>query len=383
MKRTSVFCHMFLFLTGFISLIGCATTTTPTITSPATSTNPTPGPAPISAPTPPPAPAPTPAPTSTPSPTPLPMPQNATVYVEDDAHSDFYRILVYPASATGLTDFTFAMGDPNHSLSKVSVDFAGNIYVLSSNFKTNDQAILEYSSTAPFGAPLRSLPVGPGTKIPAVWGLSVNPAGEIFVADGTGLSVFSAKANGNDDPVRHITGSFLQRTASSPYIYALTVDTNDNVYVVNGSDTPIVVFGSTADGNAGPIRALGGDLTQLDGGYIGGITTDSNGNLYVACVCTRLFGVLEFGPSANGNTAPIRTIAGPLTGLYPYFASLGVAVDSAGYLYVNAIKANATSQYSLPAIFKFSPVAIGNAAPDSVVTLSGWYDSEEPQIAVH
>jgi len=265
------------------------------------------------------------------------------------------------------------MGDPTHSLSKVSVDAAGNVYVLGSDFKNGDQAIREYSAASLFAAPVRSLPVGQGTKIPAAGGLNVSPAGEIFVADGTGLSVFSATADGNADPERHITGSFLLHSGLG------TVDTNDNAYVVNGSDTPIVVYGPTADGNALPIRALGGDLTQFDGGYIGGITTDSTGNLYVACICRHIFGVLEFGPSANGNTAPIRTIGGPLTGMYPYFAGLGVAVDSAGYLYVNAIIANS----GLPAIFKFSPTAGGDVAPDSIVTLSGWLDSEDSHIAVH
>src|ERR1035441_4524926 len=202
--------------------------------------------------------------------------------MEDDTHTDFARILGYPISATGPTSFTLNMGDATHSLSKVSLDSAGNIYVLSSNPKNNEQAILEYSSAWPLTTPVRVLPVGPGTKIPSVSGLTVSPAGEIFVIDGTGLSVFSATATGSADPERHITSSLP--------LSSVSVDINDNAYVtVYGSDTAIVVYGPTANGNASPIRALGGNLTQLNGGYLGGIATDSTGDLYVACICANVF----------------------------------------------------------------------------------------------
>jgi hypothetical protein len=306
------------------------------------------------------------------------------LYVEDDGRSDYEQIFVFPASTNGSVAPTLSIGDLKHSSTNVSVDGSGNIYVLSTDFTNNyAEQILEYAPTVPLGAPLRSLPVGAGTNIPSVTGLYTSASGELFVVDGTGLSVFGATANGSDSPERHITGDYLAADRPNTAYYAITVDANDNVYVANNSSTPLVVYGPTATGSAAPDRAIGGPLTQMDSydgqypPYIGGITTDKAGNLYVVCLCVSGFGVYEFAPNANGNVAPIRTITSQA--MYPYFFSLGIAVDSVGDVLVSAGMAST----GLPAVFTFAPDAMGEVNPISTATVAGWVDSENPQIALH
>ena len=71
-------------------------------------------------------------------------------------------VAVFPITASGSSA-------PNVEIpgSNVSVDGAGNIYVLdpsASNVNTIT-SISVYSPDSPTGKPVRSLPVGPGTKI--------------------------------------------------------------------------------------------------------------------------------------------------------------------------------------------------------------------------
>ncbi len=81
---------------------------------------------------------------------------------------------------------------------------------------------------------------------------------------------------------------------------------------------------------------------------------DSAGNLYVS----NSDSITVYAPGATGNAAPIRTISGASTGLSN---PLGVAVDSAGHLYVANILGSSITMYALG--------ATGNVAP--LRTVSG------------
>src|SRR5882757_11586208 len=96
-----------------------------------------------------------------------------------------------------------------------AVDGAGNIYVLSCyiGYENCTSSNINIYSPDPFQI-VRSLPVGPGTKIPRVYVMTVSAAGEIFVNDGSGISVFSPTANGDVDPVRRIFGQFYAYPAT-------------------------------------------------------------------------------------------------------------------------------------------------------------------------
>jgi sugar lactone lactonase YvrE len=214
--------------------------------------------------------------------------------------------------------------------------------------------------------------------------------GEIYVSDGTGIAVFGPTATGKATPSRYILGPYQTAGGTKPVFSPglITVDGSDNLYVQNTSDSTIVVFGPTATGNTAPTRNISGPLTRVSGGWITGMTTDAAGNLYVLCVCLGtdgtgryVFGVFEFDPAAKGNVAPIRFVTAPE--MYPYFGADGVAVDSAGNIYVSAIYPNFTATSSVPAVFEFSASDSGTVAPLRTVTLEGWTDAEPSRIAVH
>jgi hypothetical protein len=157
-----------------------------------------------------------------------------SLLVGDDANDPY--IFVFPPNATGSPAPTTVINNARN----VSTDGAGNIYVVS-----GDGFIQEYLAGQPIDTPARSIPLPAGTDAVKVV-KSVSPTGEIFVADAKGVSVFSATANGNDQPARYIMGNSQpngeQATAINPR-YALAVDSADNLYMSNNSSSPIVVSG--------------------------------------------------------------------------------------------------------------------------------------------
>ena len=235
-----------------------------------------------------------------------------------------------------------------------AVDGQGNFYMLAFHFPWGcgyyPSSIDVFSPDAVGGPAIRSLPVGPGTKIPNVADMAVSPAGEIFVNDGNGVAVFSANANGSDAPVRYIQWDGGEQAPVSPGYIA--VDGNDNLYVQNGLS--IAVFGPEVTGPAVPSRVISGPHTQLAG--LGRMTTDIHGNLYVTTSGGALgtVGVLEFTADANGDAAPLRSVSSNMSNFDGF---LGVAVDSSGLIYIRA-----TDPYC-GAIFVFAADASGSTTP--------------------
>ncbi len=323
---------------------------------------------------------------TTPATNPLPTPTQKNLYVVQ-AGSDPISTLVFPiAAGSSSAPSTRIPG------SQVSVDGAGNVYTLD---QVNDPALTdtsivtginEYSANSLNGAPVRSLPAGPGTKISAVQAMTVSPAGEIFVSDGKGIAVFSPTATGNADPVRYIQDLGGAEPAAIIWTRFMVVDTSGNLYVGTNSDQlPIVVFGPEDTGPVAPSRTIAGPLTHLgsagcDGGYaIFGMTLDDPGNLYVLyrCLSTSFAestAVYEFGPAANGNVAPIRSVTTP--GMGPGDTGNGLAVDSAGTIYVSGYvsASNAPELFPnfAPAIFEFPATASGTVNPSNVLTSPAW-----------
>lgn len=285
-------------------------------------------------------------------------------------------VLVFPQTASGPTNATLEIQG-----GQVSLDAAGNVYVLAGS------SINEYSANSLNGPPIRSLPVGPGTAVSTVQDVMASSTGEIFVSDSNAIDVFSSTATGNADPLRHILGP-SPSTGGSTSVFSpgfITVDGSDNLYVQNTSDSTIVVFGPTDNGNVVPARTISGPLTRVSGSgnYITGMATDTVGNLYVLCLSKGTdgtgrydFGVFEFDPAANGNVAPTRFVTAP--GMYPYFFNDGVSVSTDGTIYVSA-----GTTHGIPTVFEFSSSSSGAVTPSRTVTLDGWTDAEPSRIAVH
>lgn len=173
------------------------------------------------------------------------------------------------------------------------------------------------------------------------------------------ITIYDAGANGNVSPIARIEGSNTALNGSG----AVGVDAGRNIYVANSSGggskgVSITVYAAGANGNVAPIRTIAGSNTELDGPW--GIALDTSGKLYVTNLATfpiKHDSVTVYAAAANGNVAPIQTIAGSNTGLKTPF---GIALDASGNIYVTN---------SLSAIRKYDSVTVyaaganGNVEP--------------------
>jgi hypothetical protein len=140
---------------------------------------------------------------------------------------------------------------------------------------------------------------------------------------------------------------------------AMTVDAAGDVYVALLSNE-IRVFGPTATGAATPLRPISGALTTLGGGLVQGVSqlaVDATGNLYVAegdgYAGSK---VVMFGPAATGNVAPVL-----VTG--PAYLPNGVALDTAGNIYISQSQASAFVGGFVTGIFEFPAGSVAGATP--------------------
>lgn len=152
--------------------------------------------------------------------------------------------------------------------------------------------------------------------------------GEILVADASqnAIYVFDRQAAGDPAPLRVISGTNTGLTGLSAVALDLV---HDQIVAVraNGISDAIVIFGRTASGNAAPVRTISGNATLLvdpidvavdptDRSGAGG----GNGEVFVLDAVTD---IRVFDESANGNAAPLRTVGGDGNKLFSY----GLDVD--------------------------------------------------------
>jgi hypothetical protein len=236
--------------------------------------------------------------------------------------------------------------------------------------------IVEYPAASTVPGVARFLPVGAGTKISAVQDMVVTPSGTIYISDGKGIAVFDPTATSNADPTRYLVPNGI-----TPGLIA--VDNSNNLYVQNTADSSVAVFGPTATGMATPSRTITGPLTT--GAHITfGMATDSLGNLYVLCLCgptgeggRNTFGVFAFSPTADGDATPIRQITSP--DMYPWSGGPGLALDSAGVIYITAGPPIGGTQ----TVFEFPANSSGDVHPSNIVTSPTWTDTLVSHISVH
>jgi secreted PhoX family phosphatase len=175
------------------------------------------------------------------------------------------------------------------------------------------------------------------------------------------VTVYAAGSSGNVAPAQTITGS--QTALDSPD--GIAVDAGGNIYVVNpgaelGPPSSVTVFGAGANGNVAPIRTISGPKTGLGAGYSDGIALDASGTIYVA-TSGATARVTIYAATANGNVAPIRQISGSNTGLQsPYY----IAVDASSKIYVKNEIASQTGSVTV-----YAAGANGNVAP--IQTIAG------------
>src|SRR5438445_6964378 len=205
-----------------------------------------------------------------------------------------------------------------------------------------------------------------GTGLAGPSGITLNAAGQIFVANSTNsITVYPLGANGAATPIRTISGALT--LLDNPQGIAL--DAAGNLYVANAGATTssVTVYAPGAGGapgtpatNVAPIRTISGALTLLDKPQ--GVIVDATGILYVANAGATS-SITVYAPGAGGapgtpatNVAPTRTISGSGTGLDN---PIGVGLDTAGNLYA------ANAGITTSSITVYAP---GTSAPSNTIT---------------
>lgn len=203
-----------------------------------------------------------------------------------------------------------------------TIDSTGHIWV--ANYGT-DGSVTEYATDASGDAkPIRTIE-GPDTQLFYPSDVVLDAAGHIFVSNDMSIVEYGPDASGNAKPIASIHGPHTGLNGAA----GLTIGRDGQIYAANFGYYPgyvwpgpsygsVTVYRRGANGDASPIREIKGDYpsndrTGLSGGPCGEPALDSEGNVYVATVTSNT--VRVFGPDATGNVAPIRTIAGPSTGI--------------------------------------------------------------------
>jgi hypothetical protein len=157
----------------------------------------------------------------------------------------------------------------------------------------------------------------------------------------------------------------------------MAVDAASNLYVATdvaiGSGPSgrvyqgISVFPPTANGNVAPTKSIAGDATKIFNPAQ--IALDSAANIYVADSAVQgPASILVFNSGATANASPSSTLGGDKTNIY---TARGVALDTAGNIYVASLALNPPPNSPLdatPSILEFAAGATGNVAPIRTIT---------------
>ena len=155
--------------------------------------------------------------------------------------------------------------------------------------------------------------------------------GELFVANPLrgAIEVFTLSAAGNQAPLRTLSGAMTLINTPGGVAVDLVHDELIVASVVDnagGLDGPIAIFPRTASGNVAPLRAIHGPATGIAQAFQVAVDPAAD-EIFVASWGedgSPPSGVRVFRRTANGNVAPLRTLAGPATQL---MRPVGVFVD--------------------------------------------------------
>jgi hypothetical protein len=174
------------------------------------------------------------------------------------------------------------------------------------------------------------------------------------------ITIYDAGANGNVSPIARIEGSNTALNGPN----AVGIDASRNIYVANFSEeggskgVGVTVYAAGANGNVAPIRTIAGSNTGLDSPW--SLALDAGGKVYVTNLATfpmKHDSVTVYASGANGNVAPIQTIVGSNTGLQ---APFGIALDASGNIYVTNLVSKIRKYDS---VLVYAAGANGNVEP--------------------
>ena len=227
-----------------------------------------------------------------------------------------WRILVFAANTIGDAAPVAAITGSNTALSHptgLALDLRGRLYVANAG----SNSILVFASGASGNVAPAGVITGSNTLLAAPGGIALDLRGRLYVTNTQSnvVTVFAAGANGNARPVDTIAGPATGLDAPR----GITLDPGGRIYVANSSSgaatSRVTVYAATATGNATPVASISGDSTGLD--QPTGITLGGAGDIYVASTAftSNQYRITVYAGNANGNIAPLRTLAGINTGL--------------------------------------------------------------------
>jgi hypothetical protein len=134
------------------------------------------------------------------------------------------------------------------------------------------------------------------------------------------------------------------------------------LYAANFNARSVTEYALDASGNTAPLRTIGGPHTGITN--VRDVAVDAAGDIYTVNLSGPTF-INVFARTARGDATPLRQIGGLATLLSD---PLALALDAQGYLYV----ANQTEEGPPAAsILVFAPGAHGDAAPVRQITGAG------------
>ena len=290
--------------------------------------------------------------------------EGSMAFVADDkgnvfvTNSDANSLSIFPAGANDNTPpFTTFEGETGVlSPTGVALDASGKIYVANAGTGSGkpDTVTVYPSGSNADVAPIATIGGSTSENGASIDGLSdpqaiaVSPDGTIFVANGTSgyqshgsITVYAPNATGEVRPIRTISGTKTNDQTELNDPVALATDSALNLYVLNSNGGLnrrgiITVYSPTADGNVAPIRTIANDGSEPKTHFASpaGLALDSAGKIYVTndgSIGGDSDSITIYAAGSSGNVAPLATIAGSNTGLK---LPQGIAIDSNGRIYV-------------------------------------------------
>jgi sugar lactone lactonase YvrE len=267
---------------------------------------------------------------------------------------------IYTSARTGL-----------HDVSGLAVDSKGNIFVAivedpDDSGKVAVFAAGHYGNVAP-----KFTIRGEESRLHWPEGIAIDPNEQLHVANRgdqrvtDSVGIYSVRNNPEVQPSAVITGD---KTRFRDDSRGTAVDSAGNSYVMEYQGD-LLVYRAGSNGNVAPMAVING---YYRGVYNpAGIAVDSSGRIYVTggkSVLRGVGAVVIYPAGSNGDAEPAAIITGPKTGIDD---PRGIAVDSAGYIYVLNVSRPDRRRYASasPSVLVYPPNSNGDVAP--IVTISG------------
>ena len=245
---------------------------------------------------------------------------------------------MYPSASNGDTrPITKLDGDTGVvAPTGVALDASGRIYVANDGAAVGNPA-QDDVSVYPAGSNANVSPVGSISNLSSPQAIAVAPDGTMYIANGTAgfqqhgtISIIPPSLVGTAK-VRMIGATSANDVTELNDPIGLAVDHDGNLYVVGGSDS-VAIYGPRADGNIPPTRTISGAKSRLKSPV--GIALDAAGKIYVTndqAGAGYSYSITIYPAGSSGEVAPIAVISGSNTDLqFPQ----GIAVDTDGKIYV-------------------------------------------------